>query len=260
MRILGIFVRTTPVRTWTRINDDTHQFGLLMYVAGDPRVYGRCYIASGGRGIFYGEPANSDTTDNPATFNFSPGTGDSLNYFYQNITAKWSRATDPQGKPLTYIMQFFGPGVDTTISTSDTTKSFTVGRIQPLSRYVLTGWISNGFDTTASENAIWFNSESSLATDVRKSSTLPTSFMLHQNFPNPFNPTTTIEYELPNNSRVTLSVYDILGRELVTLVDGEETVGNHEVSFDASRFASGIYFYRIETPGFTKVMKMVLIK
>lgn len=81
------------------------------------------------------------------------------------------------------------------------------------------------------------------------------SFVL-QNYPNPFNPSTTISYELSSNSHVVLKVFDVLGREMKTLVDRDEAAGNHGVMFDASRFASGVYFYVLSTNGklFSKCM------
>ncbi len=90
-------------------------------------------------------------------------------------------------------------------------------------------------------------------------SSAPLKFELG-NYPNPFNPTTVIKYEIPKDTHVTLRVYDVLGRMVVTLVDGEETMGVHEVTFDGSRFASGVYFYRLTTPTHSNVMKMLLIK
>jgi len=257
---LGIFRSDNTGASWTRINDDTHQFGYLMYVSGDPRVYSRCYIATGGRGILYGEPANSDTSDKPTTFNFSSGAGDSLKYFYQNIKASWSTAVDPQGKHLTYLMHFFGPSVDTTLTTTDSTDSFLAGKIQPLSRYVLTGYASNGFDTTATENAVWFNSASSITTGIEQSPELTTSYALRQNFPNPFNPTTTIGYQIPEVSHVTLKVYDVLGREVQTLVNEVEQPGRYEIKFDGTKFSSGVYFYTLDGGSFLQTKKFILLK
>ncbi len=96
-------------------------------------------------------------------------------------------------------------------------------------------------------------------------SDLPKSFRMEQNYPNPFNPSTTINYYLPVNSRVTLKLYDVLGREVCTLVDGIEKFGNHEVRFDGSRLSSGIYIYKIQAVGengksLTAVRKLILIK
>lgn len=80
------------------------------------------------------------------------------------------------------------------------------------------------------------------------------------NYPNPFNPTTVIKYEVPKETHVTIAVYDVLGRKVETLVDGIETAGIHEVTFDGSRLASGVYFYRPTTPTYSKVMKMLTLK
>ncbi len=88
----------------------------------------------------------------------------------------------------------------------------------------------------------------------------PSTFALLQNYPNPFNPTTEIRYQLSAISKVSLKVYDLLGREVETLVEGEMTAGAHRVTFDASRFASGIYFYRLKAGDFIATKKLVLIK
>lgn len=92
------------------------------------------------------------------------------------------------------------------------------------------------------------------------SSALPKSFGISQNYPNPFNPTTRINYQLPVRSYVTLRVYDILGREVSTLVNKDETAGYKSVTFDGSRLPSGVYFYRIQGGSFTSVKKMLLVK
>ncbi len=85
-------------------------------------------------------------------------------------------------------------------------------------------------------------------------------FALLQNYPNPFNPTTAISYELSANSHVTLKVYDILGRDVATLVNGQRTAGEHSVTFDASRLPSGVYFYRLQAGSYTATKKLMLLK
>jgi hypothetical protein len=89
---------------------------------------------------------------------------------------------------------------------------------------------------------------------------LPEEFNLLQNFPNPFNPTTTIQYSLPQAGDVTLKIYSLLGEEVKTLTDEFQKAGNHSVQFDANNLASGIYFYRLQAGSFVETKKMILLK
>ena len=85
-------------------------------------------------------------------------------------------------------------------------------------------------------------------------------FRLEQNFPNPFNPSTSISFNMPEAGFVKISVFDISGKLVSTLVNGYKNAGNYELNFNASNLASGTYFYRMETNGFTEVKKMMLVK
>jgi hypothetical protein len=87
-----------------------------------------------------------------------------------------------------------------------------------------------------------------------------TSFNLVQNFPNPFNPITTIIYQLPENSLVILKVYDVLGNEVTTLVNGNNEAGIHRINFDASNLSAGTYFYKLQAEKFIAVKKLLVIK
>jgi hypothetical protein len=89
---------------------------------------------------------------------------------------------------------------------------------------------------------------------------VPTDFNLKQNYPNPFNPTTTIEYALPQAAMVSLKIYDILGREVQTLVNEPKSAGFYTATFDASRLSSGTYFYKLIAGSFVQTKKMVLVK
>lgn len=103
----------------------------------------------------------------------------------------------------------------------------------------------------------WFG----MTVDVNDNlSEIPENFELHQNYPNPFNPTTKISYNLPANSFVTLKIYNVLGKEIAVLVNGEQQAGRYELNFNASNLTSGVYFYKIETESFTKTNKMLLMK
>ena len=100
-------------------------------------------------------------------------------------------------------------------------------------------------------------------TDVEESgpiTELPQAFDLKQNFPNPFNPSTNIQFELPERADVQLTVYDLMGREIAMLLNEARAAGRHSVTFDASRLSSGVYIYRLQAGERVFTRKMVLIK
>ncbi|MFA5803282.1 MAG: Ig-like domain-containing protein [Melioribacteraceae bacterium] len=108
---------------------------------------------------------------------------------------------------------------------------------------------------------------SNIITDVHEEKIIPEEFHLAQNYPNPFNPSTTIQYTIPVETRrgeslqhVILKVYDMLGREVATLVDEDKIPGNHEVKFNGKGLASGMYIYRIQSGNFTDSKKLILLK
>jgi hypothetical protein len=92
------------------------------------------------------------------------------------------------------------------------------------------------------------------------SNEIPSSYSVTQNYPNPFNPTTKINFALPKSGLVTMKVYDMLGKEVSTLVNEVKNAGTYSVDFNASALSSGIYFYKVSVNGFTEVKKMMLIK
>ena len=89
---------------------------------------------------------------------------------------------------------------------------------------------------------------------------IPETFILKQNYPNPFNPKTTIKFQIPELSFVTIEVYDVLGNEIVTIVNEVKQAGYYEVEFDGNGLSSGIYFYQLKTGVFFETKKMVLLR
>ncbi|MBN1464848.1 T9SS type A sorting domain-containing protein, partial [candidate division KSB1 bacterium] len=117
------------------------------------------------------------------------------------------------------------------------------------------------FSRGLSEDEIQFlYSGAKQAIAVAEQTELPRDFWLAQNYPNPFNPTTTIQYSIPRAGLVSLHVYDVIGRKVITIVNQYQQDGLHSVHFDASELATGMYVYRLELDSYTAVKKMILIK
>jgi len=124
--------------------------------------------------------------------------------------------------------------------------------------------VLNGFSYTYTLEAIDVNGASEVlgatnATPVG-SNGIVAEFRLEQNFPNPFNPETNISFTLPEASNVTLRVFNLIGQEVATLVDGAQVAGSHVVQFDGSNLTSGVYIYRLEAAEFSATRKMILMK
>jgi hypothetical protein len=99
-----------------------------------------------------------------------------------------------------------------------------------------------------------------LSIEHLSSDEIPGQFRLFQNYPNPFNPVTNITYQLPKTSKVELYVYNLLGQKVATLISKKQQAGHYQAEWDASGFASGLYFYRLEAGNFVQTRKMLLLK
>ncbi|MDR3610592.1 MAG: T9SS type A sorting domain-containing protein, partial [Ignavibacteriaceae bacterium] len=97
-------------------------------------------------------------------------------------------------------------------------------------------------------------------TGVKENTIVPLNFNLSQNYPNPFNPSTVINYSIPRAGLVSLKIYDILGREIRTLLNENKTPGNYSVNFNAHGLSSGVYFYRLTMGTYSDVKKLMLLK
>ena len=117
----------------------------------------------------------------------------------------------------------------------------------------------NGYEQMIARQVI-LSGATDNASVVNSNITVPKQFILYQNYPNPFNPSTTITYEMPTEGFVVLTVYDILGRLVKTLLNEEKPAGKHSVIFNSANFSNGVYFYKLRAGNYTQVRKMVLIK
>ncbi len=188
------------------------------------------------------------------------------------VTFRWRYAASQIEDPHYYQLHIYGPGVDTLMRTNGITLQVgAVPGMQEGQTYNWHVWIKDEFTAVSSADTLQFVYSSS-ATGVEESPETPTMFSLSQNFPNPFNPTTTIQFTLPFTgainaqgsdgvgSNTRLVVYTVLGEEVTTLVDGILEAGEHEVKFDATSLPSGVYLYRLTSGGFSEVRKMVVMK
>ena len=103
----------------------------------------------------------------------------------------------------------------------------------------------------------WYGSGPS---GVQQDDAIPRTFELSQNYPNPFNPTTKIKYSIPEAGKVSLKLFDILGREVMTVLDQFQVAGSYTATLDASKLATGVYMYKLESGSFRSVKKMILLK
>ena len=177
------------------------------------------------------------------------------------IPFSWNASLDPNSDPLEYILHLYGPNIETTIAQLDSTSLYFDGT-NCLQYYTIYYWEVNatdGIDTVITTKNKFTTPRKS--TGVNETEQIPHQFSLNQNYPNPFNPQTMISYSLPQISNVTLKVYDLMGREVATLLNNEKkAAGNYEISFNASNLSSGVYFYKLQADRFIKTKQMALIK
>ena len=191
---------------------------------------------------------------------------------YNNVTLNWQTATETNNKGFEIERQVSSPQSEvspkadrqSSVSNSEWKKiGFQIGNgtstkenhYSYIDRNLEAGnysyrLVQIDFDGTRNESKV-VNAEVG---------SLPSSYSLSQNYPNPFNPATAISYSLPKNTFVKLIVYNSIGEEIRTLVNRNEEAGRYNVNFNAGELVSGIYFYRLETPEFNSVKKMIVLK
>ncbi len=287
----GVFVSTNNGTKWTAADSGlTNPYVLSL------AVYGTNVFAGTDAGVYLSTNGTSWTADTAGLTNtvISALTVSGTNLFAStNVSGVWRRPLS-QMIPTLVVSQSavaFGSVVTHFVKT-DTLKA-TNGSSFPLiidSVYTSTKWFSvkSVHDTLRAGDTlkllISFTPDSSKAysdtlhimsnsiasstplsgsgiiTAVSQNVGTPKSYAISQNYPNPFNPSTMISYQLPMNSYVTLKVYDVLGREVATLINGKQSAGYYKTSFNAQRLTSGVYFYRLQAGNYSKTMKLLLLK
>jgi len=204
-----------------------------------------------------------------------------------DITVTWNASEDFDGDEVTYEWVLYSADTTTVIATvpSDNGATATTATIPGATvdgllqgaglavgesaNFVWNVRVSDGSDTLGVRTVFfqdyapiyrYLTLERGLITSNDEELGAPVEFALEQNYPNPFNPSTTIKFALPAASNVTLTVYNMLGQKVSTLINDKMNSGFHSIAFDASNLASGMYIYRIEAASFSSVKKMLLIK
>ncbi len=199
---------------------------------------------------YFGGTADFDPTEGITNLTSSGGVDAFFAKYDSSGTLQWSKSAG-------------GTGIDQghSITVDINGNVFLTGCYNDIADFDPSNGITNL--TSTGDNEIFFakyNASNGLLPVELSSFTPPAVFSLSQNYPNPFNPNTIIRYSIPIPSYVTLKVYDILGKEIKTLLNEYKNAGTHEIEFDASNFPSGIYFYRMQAGSFTKTNKLVLLR
>lgn len=172
-------------------------------------------------------------------------------------------AQGPPHRPSSFRVQVARDSAFTNIvydKSNITTTKHQVSKLLPLTKYI---WRvqSVGKEGSPTKWSPVFSFTTGVSTSVETiDNEVPLLFSLEQNYPNPFNPSTTITFSIPHLKFITLKVYDVLGREAVTLVKEEKLPGNYKVNFDGSNLYSGVYFYQLQAGSFSQTKKSILIK
>ncbi len=179
------------------------------------------------------------------------------------VTFRWEASADPDQDVVNYVLQldtaatFDSPSLRDSLAGAATSHVVVFGP-DDVGRYHWRVQASDGRDTVLSNESRIITVELSLGVSSKEN--LPKESSLEQNFPNPFNPMTTIKYAIPRGGFVRLIVFNLLGQLIAVIHEGVQSAGTYEVEFNSATVPSGIYFYRIESPGFVETKKMVIAK
>lgn len=225
--------------------------------------YGNSWTAAstGLIGTVYGLASGTDKTTSTSLY----AATDNGVFVSTNNGASWSQTYTSAVNSLTVLSPFIFAGCNNggiTIST-DNGNSWTVTDTLPVKTGIYSILTDGKFLFTVSgQNIFWRRPLSEIINDVKinRADLAPTKFELKQNHPNPFNPATTIEYNVPERTHVQLFIYNMLGRKICELVNEDKSSGSYRVTFDASHLSSGVYFYSMHAAGYTQTRKLIVVK
>ena len=249
----------------------------------DDISYGRYPDGSDSWHFMHPSPDTTNTAYNviPAAFSLSEPSNntqitiDESNVNTGSITFTWGASSDANGDSLYYLMRAASAeigdhGLDTNATSIEVSY---LDIIEDMSENNVTaatlGWtvlVTDGIDTVEADNAPFsITIDGANALSAYLEGLIPDEFALHQNYPNPFNPTTTMRYDLPETDLVNITIYDMLGREVKTLINQTQDAGYRSVIWDATNdygkpVSAGIYLYQIQVGEYISTKKMVLLK
>jgi len=191
----------------------------------------------------------------------SPAEGEILPSGLENVVLKINPSIDPDGNSATNYLRVYGPELDTIYTPTSDSIKIPRSRLKDDSEYNAEGWSKSMGDSVAFlTNPRKFKTPKITGIERINEKEIPDKYLLSQNYPNPFNPSTKIRYSIPKTTEVSLKVYNVLGREIETLVDGVLQAGEYNTDFSSSKLSSGVYFYRLNAGDFVQTKKMVVVK
>ncbi len=274
----GIYKSTNGGKNWIKQTNNPASVLINKLVINDNILYASTW----GGGI-------NKSTDNGGTWSFISNSISSLfintvafnnNYIYAGIWnsglymssdggTTWKKSAEGLTSSTVYDFEFYdnniivGTGAGVFLSTNNGNNWTSINgggvshytdifSVKIYGNYLFAGGIQ--------ETGIWRRPLSDIITDIAENNKPILDFDLSQNYPNPFNPNTTISYQIPKAGKVSLKVYDILGKEVAVLVEEYKEIGKYIVNFNGSNLASGIYMYKLEAGNFVSTKKLVLMK
>ena len=231
-----------PSGVWLSTNGGSNWTLSLMYI--NPNIYS---IAVSGTNIYAGGNGKVFISTNYGTIWIT----DSIVLTNQNILALANSGTNLFAGTEGGVFLSKNNGINWVIKNQGFTLIPTINSLSISNGYIFSGTLAH---------SVWLRSYSEITGIQKISELVPSSYFLSQNYPNPFNPITNIRYELLKSGLVNLVVFDVLGREIELLVNEKQNAGTYEITFNASQYSSGIYFYRLTTDNFSDTKKMLMIK